>query len=206
MNSVVDNTPVMSEIATEVTAATAEKARELRKAAQVMLDSARTADKKHDRLYDIESYITVDRIEWLMNAQDGCCYFYCGCEMLFGRDVNPKSNKDAVTLERIDSNQAHVADNCILACRSCNSSKRHNVPFDTMRLWAFPIKRGVAKWCNSCKTVKSVAQFGNNKARHDGLDSMCSVCRAIYNAQDRRKRKFSQIDESSPDEAGSVAE
>ena len=121
MNSVVETTPTTSEIATEdvaVTAVIADKTRQLRKAANVMIGGARKADKKHDRLYDPMSYITADRIEWLMRAQDGCCYFYCGCDMVFGRGVNRSKNGDAVTLERIDSSQAHVADNCILACWS----------------------------------------------------------------------------------------
>ena len=204
MNSVVANTPTTSEIATidaAVVAATAEKARELRKAAQAMLDGARKSDKKHERLYDPQTYITVGRIVSIMTAQYGRCYFYCGCEMLFGRGVNRQSNKDAVTLERIDSNQAHVADNCILACWSCNRSKGHNMPFDTMRLWAVPIKQKVAKWCNMCQNVKSVTQFRNDKSQSDGLRSRCKACEAIHCAQRRGKRKLAQIDESSTDES-----
>ena len=209
MNSVVDNTPTMSEMATvdaAAAAATAERARELRKAAQRMVDHARGADKKHDRKYDIDSYITIDRIVWLMKVQDGCCYFYFGCDMTFGRDVNRLKDKDAVTLERIDSSIAHVTDNCILACRSCNRAKGHNMPFDTMRLWAVPIKQKIAKWCGSCQTVKAVTRFGRDKSRSDGLDWLCKACKVILNAQRYRKRKFSQIDESSTDETESDVE
>ena len=209
MNSVIENTPTTSEIATidaAAVAATAEKARELRKAARRMVEAARAADKKHERLYDPQTYITVDRIVWLMKVQDGCCYFYCGCDMTFGRGVNRLKDKDAVTLERIDSSLAHVADNCILSCMSCNRSKGHNMPFDVMRQWAVPIKQKVAKWCTSCKTVKSVTQFGRDRSTSEGLDCRCRTCNAAHCAQKYRKRKLAQIDESSPDETGSNTE
>ena len=209
MNSVDQHNSTMSEIATQdgaVNAAIAERARQLRKAAIEMVRGAKRWDEKKNRFYDPESYITVDRIVSIMAAQDGCCYFYCGCEMLFGSDVNRSQNKDAVTLERVDSSLAHVADNCILACWSCNKAKGHNIPFDVMRLWAVPMKQKVAKWCNMCKTVKAVTQFGSDKSTSDGLNRRCKACDAIRKAQDRRKRKFSQIDESSTDETESDTE
>ena len=97
------------------------------------------------RRYDPKSYITADRITTTMGDLTEACFFYCGCRLLYGKDINRKTNKDAATLERLDSNVAHVADNCILACMSCNKSKGHNIPFDVMKLWAVPIKRGVVK-------------------------------------------------------------
>ena len=206
MNSVIENTPTTSGMTTidaTTVAATAKRARQLRKTAQRMVRGARMKDKKYDREYDIDSYITVDRIEWLMKVQDGCCYFYCGSDMLYGEDINRISDKDAVTLERIDSSQAHVTDNCILACASCNGAKGHNMPFDTMRLWAVPVKQKVAKWCNDCKTVKPVDQFYRNKAQCDGLQRQCKACKAIRKAQtyrNTRKRKLAQIEAASADD------
>ena len=176
-------------------AAIAEKERELRKAAYWMVYGAKCADKKRNRQYEPGSYITVDRIVSIMKAQDGCCYFYCGIDMVYGSGVNRHTNGDAVTLERVDSNQAHVTDNCILACMSCNRSKGHNMPFDVMRLWAVPIKRKEAKWCNRCKTVKPVAQFSHDKYRSDGLKCRCKACDKIHNALHRnaRKRKLAEL-------------
>ena len=206
MNSVDQHNSTMSEIATQdgaVNAAIAERARQLRKAAIEMVRGAKRWDEKKNRFYDPESYITVDRIVSIMAAQDGCCYFYCGCEMLFGSDVNRSQNKDAVTLERVDSSLAHVADNCILACWSCNKAKGHNIPFDVMRLWAVPMKQKVVKWCNMCKTVKSVTQFGRDKSTSDGLNHRCRACNTIHCAQTRRntrKRKLAQIEAASVDD------
>ena len=99
-------------------------------------------------------------------------------------------------MARVDSNLAHVADNCILACWSCNRAKGHNIPFDVMRLWAVPIKRKEAKWCNSCKTVKPVAQFGRNKSQSDGLHSQCRACHNIQSVvmyRNDRKRKLVKL-------------
>ena len=176
-------------------AAIAEKERELRKAAHEMVRHAKQADKDAKRLWEPNSYITADRIVSIMKAQDGCCYFYCGIDMVYGSGVNRHTNGDAVTLERVDSNLAHVADNCILACWSCNRAKGHNIPFDVMRLWAVPIKRKEAKWCNSCKTVKPVAQFSHDKSRIDGLDSRCRACNTIHCVLQRnaRKRKLAEL-------------
>ena len=177
-------------------AAIAEKERELRKAAYWMVSNAKYADRKLNRQYEPGSYITVDRIVSIMKAQDGCCYFYCGVHMVYGSGVNRHTNGDAVTLERVDSNLAHVADNCILACWSCNRSKGHNMPFDVMRLWAVPIKRKEAKWCNSCKTVKPVAQFGRDRSTPDGLGYRCRACNTIHCVlmqRNARKRKLAEL-------------
>ena len=168
-------------------AAIAEKERELRKAAHEMVKGAKYADKKANRLWEPNSYITVDRIVSIMKAQDGCCYFYCGIDMVYGSGVNRQTNGDAVTLERVDSNKAHVADNCILACHSCNRAKSNSIPFDVMRLWAVPIKQKVAKWCSSCKAVKCVSEFGRDKSRSDGLNHRCRACNNIHCALQRRK-------------------
>ena len=172
--------------------AIAKKERDLMKAAQEMVRGAKRWDDKKGRVYDPNSYITADRIVSIMKAQDGCCYFYCGVDMVYGSGVNRIANGDAVTLERVDSNLAHVADNCILACWSCNKSKGHNIPFDVMRIWAVPIKRKEAKWCNSCRAVKCVSQFGRNKSRSDGISSRCRACHTIQSALMHRKRKLAE--------------
>ena len=174
--------------------AIAKKERELLKAAQEMVRGAKRWDDKKGRVYDPNSYITADRIVSIMKAQDGCCYFYCGVDMVYGSGVNRIANGDAVTLERVDSNLAHVADNCILACWSCNKSKGHNIPFDVMRIWAVPIKQKVAKWCNDCKTVKCVAQFCRDKSRSDGLNHRCRACNTIHCARtEANKRKLAEL-------------
>ena len=160
-----------------------------------MVYDAKKADKEANRLWE-PNYITADRIVSIMKAQDGCCYFYCGVDMVYGSGVNRFTNRDAVTLERVDSNLAHVADNCILACWSCNRAKGHNIPFDVMRLWAVPIKQKAAKWCNDCRTVKCVAQFCRDKSRSDGLDRRCRACNTINSVLQRnaRKRKLAEAD------------
>jgi len=173
----------------------AEKERELMKAVHAMVHDAKKADKKTNRLYDPNSYITADRIVSIMKAQDGCCYFYCGIDMVYGSGVNRRTDGDAVTLERVDSDQAHVADNCILACMSCNRTKSNNIPFDVMRIWAVPIKQKVAKWCTSCRAVKCVAQFCRDKSRSDGLNNRCKTCQNIHSALMYRKRKLAELEE-----------
>ena len=79
-------------------AAIAEKERELRKAAYWMVSNAKYADKKMNRQYEPGSYITADRIVSIMKAQDGCCYFYCGIDMVYGSGMDLRTRGDAVTL------------------------------------------------------------------------------------------------------------
>lgn len=36
------------------------------------------------------------------------------------------------------------------------------------------------KYCNKCKSHKSVEQFGKNKAKKDGLQTRCKTCDTLY--------------------------
>ena len=128
----------------------AEKAHELHNAAVRMTCDARLADVRKGRPFNEESYITADRIVSIMKAQDGCCYFYCGCDMLYSGGVNRKTNDDAVTLERVDNNIAHTIDNCILACRACNTKRGHGASFDVMREFAYELKTKTYSYCAAC--------------------------------------------------------
>ena len=65
-----------------------------------------------------------------------------------------------------------------------------------MRLWAVPIKRKEAKWCNSCKTVKPVAQFSRDRSTPDGLDYRCRPCNTIHSRTEaNKKRKLAAMEE-----------
>jgi hypothetical protein len=35
------------------------------------------------------------------------------------------------------------------------------------------------KFCNKCQTLKSIAEFGKCKSRHDGLNYLCLACRKL---------------------------
>lgn len=50
----------------------------------------------------------------------------------------------------------------------------------------------MAKFCNKCQTLKSIAEFGKDKNRHDGLHYMCLACRKlsrIANAETIQQQK-----------------
>ena len=164
----------------------AEKARELRNAAVRMTCDARLADVRKGRPFNEESYITADRIVSIMKAQDGCCYFYCGCDMLYGSGVNRKTNDDAVTLERVDNNIAHTMDNCILACRACNTKRGHGASFDVMREFAYELKTKTYSYCAACKQAKPVSFFYKDNCRISGVNSTCKVC---FAAAQRARRE-----------------
>lgn len=38
------------------------------------------------------------------------------------------------------------------------------------------------KFCNKCQTLKSIAEFGKDKGRHDGLTYKCLACRKVANS------------------------
>ena len=169
---------IAQERTTEHTSANAaEKARELRNAANDMVRLARIADVRKGRSFNEESYITANHIVSIMKAQDGCCYFYCGCDMLYGSGVNRKTNDDAVTLERVDNNIAHTMDNCILACRACNTKRGHGASFDVMREFAYELKTKTYSYCAACKQAKPVSFFHKDNCRISGYNSTCKVCR-----------------------------
>ena len=76
------------------------------------------ADRKHNREWDPNEYITKEYIRELWDASELC--YYCGCQMQF---ENGRA-KDGATIERLDNTLAHIQKNVVLACRSCNS--KHN--------------------------------------------------------------------------------
>jgi head-tail adaptor len=50
----------------------------------------------------------------------------------------------------------------------------------------------VTKFCNKCQALKSIAEFGKDKNRHDGLHYMCLACRKlsrIANAETIQQQK-----------------
>ena len=50
----------------------------------------------------------------------------------------------------------------------------------------------MTKFCNKCSTLKSIAEFGKCKSRHDGLNYLCLACRKlsrIANAETIQRQK-----------------
>ena len=71
--------------------------------------------------YDADSFITFDQCLELLVGSKLTCY-YCRCECLIDYDTQRQSNQ--WTLERLNNDQQHQADNVVIACLKCNLGRR----------------------------------------------------------------------------------
>ena len=76
-------------------------------------------DSKRKRPTDGDTYITTKDLIVLQNKQQNKC-FWCG---IFMNWLERRSNKDGLTLERLNNRVPHLRENCVLACKSCNSKR-----------------------------------------------------------------------------------
>ena len=73
------------------------------------------------QLYSIEKFIDVKRtIEKLKTSENRCFYCKCHVQVLYEFVREPLQ----WTLERIENNQGHNADNVVIACLHCNLHRR----------------------------------------------------------------------------------
>lgn len=90
---------------------------ELHKLIMGIIKHSKEADKKHNR-YDLTNFIDYDFVESLIDdSKNKCCY--CLCEMQL---INYEGN--LATIERIDNSKGHIRGNCLIACITCNLSKK----------------------------------------------------------------------------------
>ena len=80
---------------------------------------SKASDKRRRRQFKVEDFITTTVLEQLQTRQRNRCW-YCDEFMDW---LERRSTKTGLTVERKDTNLAHVVDNCVLCCKSCNSRK-----------------------------------------------------------------------------------
>ena len=139
--------------------------------AREMVRYSRKADKKSKRSYKEEDYINIGSIEEMWTIQEGKCE-YCECKMMFGSGINRQTNRDAVTIERVDNDLAHTMENCILACRGCNQISKGGIEFENMCAYGKLLKDGTHKFCYRCKSVKTAGEFSKGTNR-------CKLCDVV---------------------------
>ncbi|MFO0415533.1 MAG: hypothetical protein ACK50E_07745 [Bacteroidota bacterium] len=84
------------------------------------IDSYKNQDKKANRDYNINEYITVEWIHEKMEENLYCPFCKKHYELYVNEDSNVVSN---ITVDRIDNSKAHIITNCQLCCHHCNISK-----------------------------------------------------------------------------------
>ena len=81
---------------------------------------SRLTDKKKQRIYTKNEYITPDRLKQMREIQDNKC-IYCKCEMQTDNMKAP----DGLTIERLWNDLPHTIPNCVLCCSHCNLRTKH---------------------------------------------------------------------------------
>ena len=84
---------------------------------------SRIADRRKNRTYKQEDFITPERIGFLQKLLNNQC-IYCKIEM---QNTN-RRKPNGITVERIDRRFAHVKNNCFLCCYRCNCVGGRGVP------------------------------------------------------------------------------
>ena len=152
-----------------------------------IVHNSRRCDKKRfgDALEDYVEFITAQRIDHLLVMQLGLCT-YCSTELQGGPGINYKTNPRGVTVERVNNDIPHVVDNCLLACMSCNNTRRASYTHDEFKEHFADIKLKLIKKCQGdCGEIKSTVEHFHKDGQGRGYKSKCRDC---YNALERRRR------------------
>ena len=81
-------------------------------------DSMKT-DIAANRPFHREDYISTKQLIALQEVQRNRCY-YCN---VFMNWVERRKSKNGLTIERLRTDLPHLKTNCVLACKSCNSTR-----------------------------------------------------------------------------------
>ena len=84
---------------------------------RAMVKSSKATDKQVNR-YEEGCYITREYIKNCMRLQQANC-FYCKDPMVYGKNINRQTNRNAVTVERVNNNLGHMCCNCVLVHNRC---------------------------------------------------------------------------------------
>ena len=95
----------------------AERRKNERNYPTAIVRNSRNHDKKKGR-YDPQNYIDKAWVLSQQEAQKDKCH-YCGTLMLYGLGINRQTNREALTVERLDNNRGHNKDNCVLCHKKC---------------------------------------------------------------------------------------
>lgn len=86
-------------------------------------DNYKTQDNKAKRIWKDESFIDSIWFNKMLEKQNYKCYY---CQSEFQLDVDDNSNVNSnITADRINNSKAHLQNNCLLACLTCNTSRKN---------------------------------------------------------------------------------
>ncbi len=162
--------------------------RTARNFASCIVQASKKSDKKRNRRFKEEEYVSCRWIHEQLEMQYSRCV-YCCCKMLFGEGMSRK-DPDGLTIERIDEKVAHIKENCVLACSLCNN-RSYFLPKQIMNDGRFGpnLKEGIFRWCpgkahgaNEEDHVRAKEDFGKN------ID-LCIFCAKLYSKERRRKKQ-----------------
>jgi hypothetical protein len=160
-----------------------------------MVNASIKSDKRSNRLYEKEHYITKEWIHETLEIQQNLC-IYCSCLMLFGEGVC-RTDPNGLTIERKDNQLAHIKENCVLACARCNHLSQ-NIPqmIMTNSEYAPNLKAGILRWCPGKDHgtepedhVRPIEEFGKV------IDS-CRACQRAYSKNRRATKKQKLLEEN----------
>jgi len=90
---------------------------------QHIICSAVQSDKKPNRIYNEEDFITYEFLMSLWETQQGKCFYdNCNCEMTLDFNKSCKTPTQ-ISIQRLDNEIAHIKSNCVLSCYFCNCVK-----------------------------------------------------------------------------------
>tara|TARA_R110000868_G_scaffold87702_1_gene245022 strand:- start:46 stop:645 length:600 start_codon:yes stop_codon:yes gene_type:complete len=89
-----------------------------------IIRGSKESDKKNNRTYNEEDYITRVFLMSLYETQQGKCFYEnCNCEMTL--DFNKSCRTPTqISIQRLDNEIAHIKSNCVFSCFFCNVVKR----------------------------------------------------------------------------------
>jgi len=96
---------------------------------KIMIQGSKQSDKKSNRTYNEEDFITEYFLNELWVKQNEKC-FYENCECKLTLDFNKDfRNPTQISVQRINNDIAHIQSNCVLSCLKCNVSHKEDADF-----------------------------------------------------------------------------
>ena len=89
-----------------------------------IVKASRFQDKKKQR-YEPKNYIDNQWVLDTQKKQKDLCH-YCHTTMVYGVGINRQTNREGLTVERLDNNKGHNKDNCVLCHKKCQRKNHPN--------------------------------------------------------------------------------
>ena len=140
---------------------------------QTIISNATSADRRNGRTWIDGTYIDIPFLEKLHDDQESKC-IYCHMMMLYGENI-ARTSADALSIQRMDNDLAHIKTNSLFACLRCNMVAKY-IPHTMMLLHGANLRDHILRYCSFPDHVGDRVVAPEEIAQHS---SFCQPCERL---------------------------